>query len=77
MRKLFEMSSADIDREYEKQTDRLMALHYGSTPDDECCAYCKHHLKGLCYKHEDDPDIEGEQIVETDKDDWCPEYEER
>ena len=59
MMKLFEMSSADIDREYES------------------CAYCKYHLKGLCYKHEDDPDIEGEQIVETDKDDWCPEYEER
>lgn len=72
MRGLFDMSSDEIDREYERQTDRLLDA-WESSQDAEC-SNCRYYFAGCCYKHEDDPDIIGEQVVEKKSYDWCPEY---
>lgn len=76
--KLFEMSDADLDRAYQKQTDLLYRQYYHLDEPDPCCKYCRYYRFGSCYKHEDDSDLPfSECVVLKDQDDYCPEYEQK
>ena len=65
-RLLFGMSDAEIDSEWERQSERMWEAQF---PDEnECCKYCYHYNCPFCtYDDDDQP--------EMDEDDYCEHFQ--
>ena len=67
-RLLFEMSDAELDREWQRQSERL----WEEMNDDhgQCCKYCFHYNSPFCTYHDEE-----DECPEKDEDDWCEHFD--
>ena len=70
------MSGAELDMHWQNQTDRLLR-RIEEQNDYLCCKNCAYYRNGLCYLHEQDPDIpEDEAVVDVYPDGYCEKFKE-